>query len=415
MKPKHSLYVRRQQGAVTLIITLLIMIAITIGSFAMVQTSMMETRMTANDQRAKEALQSAQAGIDFVLAHLSATPVDNAALCDSEAWDDEFDTNRIRFQLSFLGPDEDGVNFDADENQAFCNSLDFLFIRQIDVWSRGFSRDEESVRTLSSTVDITPPWDMLFSRAGESPFSGAEGPRPPIVARGNIHFQGAPETALCSLDGASQYYCGNLALPGKQQGQIDGILALAGGNITQQGGAGMRMGGENFESGSTDIAAMSDVEFFEQYVSPDLDFDGFRDSKNAFQYQAGNEIPAGTGRIFVDGDLRLTHQVIGSQNNPVTLVIDGDLDIVGNAVIWGVVYATGDADFSRGTSKIMGSLVVKGNVDMRGNAAVYHHPELAGGGQDPDPELVDASEFWSEYAGVRTSSLRIGSWREVLD
>jgi hypothetical protein len=403
---------RQQKGAVTLIITLLVMIAITIGSLGMVQTSMIETRMTANDQRSREALQAAQAGVDFVLANLVATPVDKTILCqEGDATLAAFD-----FQLSFLGPDEDEINFDIAANRDFCNSLDYLFIRQMDIWSRGYSSDRESVRTLMSTVDILPPWDMLFSRTGDNPFAGDPAARPPIVARGNVHFQGAPETSLCSLDAASATYCQTLATPGNVTGEIpeDEVLVLAGGSITQQAGQGdsMPMGSENFST-DPDLVSMDSDLFFETYVSGGVSKEDFLAQATEYGGQT-TEIPS-TGWLKVDGDLTLTNQVIGTMENPVTLVISGNLEFLGNATIWGIVYVEGDADFSRGTSKIMGSLVVEGDVDMRGNSAVIHNPELAGRGGDPEPELVDPTEFWLEYAGIRSTSLRIGSWREVLN
>jgi hypothetical protein len=431
MKQMTVLARRKARGAVTLIVTLMVMIAITIGSFGMIQTSAFETRMTANEQRAKQAMQAAQAGIDFVLAHVAATSVDSAALCATDSMADP----PPFFQVSFIGPDPGlpggiGINFDAAANAAVCNGLDFLVIRELDIWSRGYSQDRESERTLMSRIDLTSAADLLaFRRGPMPPLPPPGGGGPPIVAKGNIHFQGAPEVSLCSVGGvpADAPSCESLAVPGNQDGFVDGTLALAGGNITQQGGDGMPMGPDNFDTDAS-LQTMSGDDFWTDYAAP-LKADGTPYTKAEFELAATLYTQGGTGKggkggdavipdasfIWVNGDLSLTNQTIGSQENPVTIYVDGSLNFLGNAIIWGKIYVAENATFSRGTSKIMGQILTEGNVDMRGNSSVFGNPTLAGTGADPDVEMVDPNEFWLEYDRVRATTMRIDSWREIIN
>ena len=50
----------RQGGAVTLVITMLILVAVALGVYSMVGTTSIESRMTANDKRGRQAMQAAQ-------------------------------------------------------------------------------------------------------------------------------------------------------------------------------------------------------------------------------------------------------------------------------------------------------------------------------------------------------------------
>jgi hypothetical protein len=223
-----------QRGAVALVITMLVLIAITIGSFAMVQTSTFESRMTANDERNREALHAAQSGIDYVLAHLSGDLGDPnvlASLCSTNTLEQH------DFQLSFEGPfTDEGLNFDPDAHNAACMAVPFEVITTLGVWSRGYSEDRESVRTLVSTLDMTSPWNFLYSRLERFETAGAEGALPPIRTLGDVTGNGTPITGLCELEAGSDYYCWNLDTGGKAQDGtylLDGILVQAAGSLSE--------------------------------------------------------------------------------------------------------------------------------------------------------------------------------------
>jgi hypothetical protein len=389
---------RQQTGAVTLIVTLLIVVAITIGSFAMVHTSTMESRMTANDHRSREALQAAQSGIDYVLAALAAVEIDRDFLCSSTT------LSTHRFQLNFTGPDPASGQLDFANQEPACQSMPFELVTKLSVWSRGYSLDGESMRTLVSTIDLTTPWEFnLTTKFIEGDGSGTA----PVVARGNVHFQGTPEVARC----ATMDSCEDLARPGNQTGVHEGTLVMAGGTVTAQGN--VPMGSEHYDQNNADLAAMSGDQLFSDFASGGLSKEQFRTSEFTHQYtpsQGNNQITTNKNQIWVDGDISLRNGTIGSPDKPVILVVNGDLTLAGNVIIWGVVYAA-SAEFSAGTNKIMGSLITEGSVDMKGNAAVYYNPDLR-----PAPESgVDPDAALAGYSAAREASVRVGSWREVVN
>jgi hypothetical protein len=65
-----------------------------------------------------------------------------------------------------------------------------------------------------------------------------------------------------------------------------------------------------------------------------------------------------SGLIYVDGDQQLTGGTIGSPTSPAILIVNGDFDFGGNAVIYGLVYVVGIMDVA-GTPSIVGSSIVE--------------------------------------------------------
>lgn len=397
MKTYNNGFHRKQTGAVTLLVTLLILIAITVGSFAMVGTSTLESRMSANDRRAKEALQSAQSGIDFVLANLASNDIDLTVLCA----DDTLES--YGFQINFRGP----TPGDFSTRATTCAEQPFALLTKLQVWSQGYSADQESVRTVVSTIDLTSPWEWKY----ETRKVVGGGGTAPIVARGNVHFQGTPEAARCEtmedcVDWANK--------KGNQSGVIDGTLVMAGGNITDQGN--VPMSDVNYKANDGAIAALTADQLFAQYASNGYSFAEFKALSGT--HMLGSSANAETinstkrNQFWVEGDLDLKasgQAQIGSPDKPVILVVKGDFKVTGNVVIWGVVYAE-TADFTTGTVNIMGSMVSENDVEMGGNAAVYYHPDLR-----PAPDDYDPDDAYAGYAGARESSVRLGSWREVIN
>jgi hypothetical protein len=399
----------RQKGAVTLVITLLVMIALTIGSFALIQTGTTEKRMTANDQRSRTAFQAAQSGIDFLLAHLALANVNVEELCRLATWE------ASGFLLSFTGPDGSGdLDFDPATQSAACLATPFRMLQKSDVWSRGFSEDRESVRTLVSTIDLTSQWQWDYD-AGDvtQSFEGAGA----IIAGGTVQMAGNVDTGTCP----TTEQCMELAQPGA--GNRDGnreivpneILISAGGSVNLDGNA-AEFDSTNWLENDPDLQNTNGEILFQEYVASQSDY-AWADI-GAYAADTDNVVTVVPGQrgtttigdaplVYVDGDLTLRNGTIGGPDQSVLIVVNGDVDLAGNVIIWGTVLALGDADFSRGTNKIIGSLITPGNVDMAGNPAVYYNAGAAG-----DP-IINLAQERDPDTPSQIVTLRVGSWREV--
>lgn len=370
----------RQRGAVTLVITMLILVAVALGMYSMVGTTSIESRMTANDKRGRQAMQAAQAGIDYLLAGLQGNALDRTYLC----------SNTTKATHSFV----------LDFGPTPCDEIPFEIITKLDkVRSWGYSPDGDAVRVIESTIDLTSAWNWGMS-AASLPSSGGLAP---VVTRNNVDFQGTPEVANCNLTGSAPL-CSSLATPGNKSGIISGTLVRAGGSIVE--GGNVPMGQENYAANDDTLANMGSEQLFQDFASGGMTQADFK--TKAYTYGQTSGVPnAGNNQlIYVPGDLTFNNGELGSPTKPVILFVDGNLQLKGNVVIWGVVY-TKSTDFSVGTNKIMGSLISEGAVNMKGNASVYYNADLR-----PNPTTIDPATLLANQTG-KTTTVRVGSWREL--
>ncbi|KJK26168.1 hypothetical protein UB46_01215 [Burkholderiaceae bacterium 16] len=80
--------------------------------------------------------------------------------------------------------------------------------------------------------------------------------------------------------------------------------------------------------------------------------------------------------IWVQGNASLPGD-IGTQDHPVVLIVNGDLDMGSNSVINGLVYVTGNIT-GNGSPTIYGALVTAGSANATGNLKVVFDPKVLG-------------------------------------
>ncbi|HRQ59407.1 MAG TPA: hypothetical protein PLN31_18490 [Azoarcus taiwanensis] len=409
----------RQGGAVSLFITVIIVLAIGLLTYTMTNTTTVENRMTSSDLRSKQAFHAAQAGLDFALqqfvngdvetlnASCAEIPVNESNDEDAGGLDDEVEG----------GPEipvSDGEQSQSPSFQLLFGEIDpqcpyealGLQTKAV-IRSIGRSSDGSAVRVLEVTVDLWREWDSNAAPVAE------DAPPPnvvvsAVVARGNAHFIGAPEIAPCQSIEA----CEALASPGKKNvniSNVDSTLVTAGGNITggNTGPPNTRLQDQHKDGNNAAIAGMTGDQFFESIMgSSKTDF-----RSGATEVSAGEALPNLNVNpvVWHEGDLQVNGGTLGSPEKPVTLVVDGNLTLVGNVIIWGVVYTTGD-DFSAGTSKIFGALVAENNITAStGNASVYYNDDLA---TVQAPMLDESGEISTALDNVK-AYYKPDSWREI--
>jgi hypothetical protein len=100
----------------------------------------------------------------------------------------------------------------------------------------------------------------------------------------------------------------------------------------------------------------------------------------------------GTGTWPPSGSKMTT---LGSNENPITLIIDGELDTGGVGAfakvpqVIGLTYITGDWSNS-GNSTFQGSVVVEGSVSNTGNPAIIYDEQLYNGALGNPPGAITA-------------------------
>lgn len=406
----------KQKGAMTLLVVVLILIAMTIGSFGMVSTTRLETSMTLNDQRNREAFQSAQSGIDFFLGHMGSNTINQTALCNPDNWVVNIGNTTEDFLLNFTGPNGGAFDFDPDVQSEECLGLPFEIITRANIWSRGFSADGEAVRTLSSEIDLTTAWNYS-TQAAKEPFVDDPTGAPLVSRRGNVSVGGNSDIGFCATADCKSLVTSdssNSPLVDRDANlithDVNGVLS-----ISRTEGEG-RFADSTF-TGSEDVASLSPDEFFATYVGNGVTKSEFISSTNTQTINGigagasgSSEIDKSRNQIFVNGDIKLTggKQEIGSQENPVIMVVTGDVEISGNATIWGTLYVV-DGNVS-GTFRLMGRLVSENGINLTGNNAIYTDSANRVVPNDSD---FDPDDSLASSDGNRSAFVRIGSWREI--
>jgi formylmethanofuran dehydrogenase subunit C len=80
--------------------------------------------------------------------------------------------------------------------------------------------------------------------------------------------------------------------------------------------------------------------------------------------------------VIVDGDLELNGGDIGTEDQPVILIVDGSLDVKGSPIINGIVFVRGEMLHSAGTPEFNGSLIVSDDFSSVGNLTVTYNSEV---------------------------------------
>lgn len=406
----------RQDGAATLVVAVVLLVAVTLAVLFTASTAIMETRMSANEVRAKQAHAAAQAGIDHAIALVRTAPIpsDLSAIVN--------DQDRYRFR--FCRRPEDLV---ADD-QCSCGT-EGPSGRTAVVYSCGRSDDGSAVQRLSIAV----------SSPGVLPPGGP--PAAPLISRGNANVLTGGATIINyytnltvwtgqSVLGQSNTSTtlirdANAAAPtliddptdandpprqiwtdAPEPGTSPGCNNPPTGYVCTSRGSNF---GPDVIDADTSLSALSDADYFERFfgAEPDAYRDAILPINKTSPYGTLSGL-AGVipGQVFwIDGDVTLDRS-LGTVENPVVLIVDGDLAIGSNHTIHGVVAVTGDASGS-GTPTIRGSLIVGGQSNFGGgggsggaNVKLIYDPNV----------ILRATEDTKGFAGGTIPA----TWRDWL-
>lgn len=435
MNASHQQLPKYQKGAVTLLITVLIMIAMTIGSVGMLSSTRMETNMTLNDQNHREALQAAQAGIDFFTAHMGSSFIYDEkftnSLCEPSNWrvlpsnsdpsTSEETPNSLVFLLNFSGPENGSINFDKETQSETCKSTPHSILTQAPIWVQGFSNDGTSTRILSSLVDLSSAWNHSTpsSIGSTSPGDGSIS-----MCNGDLTFGEDNDVGFCDAND-----CDKIPLQGNQQSNslvnrqgtlfnFSSTAGFAGRNENSPAYAElMNRFGQNIAQGNSPITK---EDCFLDNTGNSISRQDFIATAGKVTQGRGNRVivPPGKSNLIVDGDLRLNAGTqIGTPSSPVTIMVRGNLRANGAAVIYGTVYVVGDDSTNanpnrtiNGTFNIRGRLISETNLTMSGNASVYSNATSQAIASDLDPSTsLDIQDV------NRSANVRIGTWREIFN
>ena len=374
-----------QRGMATLTTALILLVAITLMTFSSARVGVVEQQIAANDYRAKQALHAAQAGLDRAVYESNVLGVGAPTIAGA----DLAYTAVTALAAVGSGPATSyRYAYSLPPGVAAGGSLAL-----ITVTARGFSDDGAASKTLTQYIKLYSPLRKV--------------PDPP-VGTGNAYDSesnsirienGISSIAIQAQDEIDDHnkditYVGNPLVAGA--GKSEGGVILIPGVV-----------------GIVDTTAEREAYFTHAFGTTKADIQSISASVvncggncnsligNTGSTQSGKTITYGTPQspfIWVTGDTTLNSKtVIGSPPKPVVLVVDGTLNLSGDVIIYGFIYAT--RVVARGSTTVFGSLLSEDSLDFGGNVSIFynrHGNRLSGPPPGPD-FYVKAPGTWNDF------------------
>jgi len=383
----------RETGVATLFTAVILMIGATTLAFLAAQVVIDETKVTANDRRTKQAVETALAGIDAGIARFNS----NGAKIDSGiSLSSAPDLAQIGLScdVNTITSTSSAATFSLSEMSTF--GL-YYFGNSLSSGDRCHSADGDDGDILISvgwSDDCSALREISVCMGAVPIFKNGEGPEQPLVASGNISAFGN-STIINRYTNISAWSGGPTGSAGNAFGTYlrpDGIDRAdlepnelksddeTDSTISQQ--VSNKFSGFGLDVVTNDATLLNaDADFFwngffalsrsDLYASISVDrrlpsdLDGIPNSGDEVNFP-----PNGSSGIYwtdTPTENISTGDTYGSYENPAILIFDGDLTITGGEVT-GLIYVTGNLTLV-GNPILRGSVITEGNVDSNGGSA----------------------------------------------
>lgn len=412
---KAKAFTRKQQGAVTLLTALILLISITLVGFVTAKTVLVETQITADNYRTSQATAAASAAMDQAVAYFNAGGLDqhNNATPTTLTADGLVDypsAAPFTLTLTAAGQITTAQFFFTNTAGNRCDpTADGTNMTQALVTARGWSDDNTAVRTITQCVDTFDIFDSgkgprqaFVSKAGVGVFGNAK-----IINRysnSSIWSGGADDVHGASY--GTYLRPSNTDIADYTTAQLNSADETANTQLVSNRDTGNgidvitndpTLG--NKTTSTTDLTNPANNQFFDMF---------FAQTKSAIRQSADNidqlltagASPVGmTGLIWIDGNTSMHNgDVVGSSTAPAILIVNGDFDYTGGT-IYGVLYVTGTLTIT-GNPVVHGSVVSEnGPNNGAGTLTLVYQPW--GGDGTGSPPFIEG-----------TGAIIAGSWKD---
>lgn len=395
----------KQSGAVSFLMAVLLLIGITMITMLTARVILVETKIEANDYRTKQAVSAANSGMDYGVAYFMNGGLDQVDNSDNSAGSDgivDVINNNVFTNVTAQ------VSF--NNNDGTCTAASSM--QSALITATGFSDDGIAQRTISQCVGTIP---LLKDGGPDQPLIS----RSSVAATGNANitnrYSNTTIWAGNEVDIGNSVAMGTYLNDGSITCVFDGTqtdaekAACEDEDPTQDT---EKISSSSLGNGLDVIdddpslailenthcaSSCSSAYFFNNFFNNDID-QMEQIARNIDQYIVGGgnisaDVDGLNGVIFVDGDGALNSNVtVGSRDNPVILIIDGNMSFTGNPIVYGVLYVVGQMD-AGGTITVIGSAVVEGDetlvpagedaVEGNGTLNIVYAPNVSGGSDNP--------------------------------
>lgn len=401
----------RQRGAIALFMTVIILLAVTLTVIFTARTASMEQRMSANEVRAKQAANAAQAGLERAVAYVQGMGNNNV----QQTFTADFAANGMTYRARLWNvdaatpPPACAVNPSLPAFTTGNTGNTPINTRNVLIYACGWS-DDLSARKVA----------MVQIKAG--PSLGYP-PTNPVISRGAALVNGHARVFnlfnnLTVWAGANLSVSGNpgntfVRHPNEEVPSLDLLKSLSDsdGNALLLPGkpatCGNKVGkyvcttdkakvGPDVIDHDLSIADLNDAEFFQNFMGMNK-----ADYKNniatAVYTTSSPDLSQVAGQVvwIEHNDVNLSGTV-GSRANPVVLVVNGDLRISGQFTFYGVIYVDGDL-WATGGPEFYGSVIIRGDLDKGAGTPYFIFDPVAASGANELGRRSVISGTWRDW------------------
>jgi Tfp pilus assembly protein PilX len=350
-----NLYRKKQNGAATFLITIVMLVSITLIVIFAANYSVMEQKISANSTRNLQAYEAAEAGLEFGINYLQKN---SATILASKVG-------------GYVQPYSDS-NTITYSNPIASNYILIL------VSSTGVNNDGTATKVVSQLVEFG---SILFKP-----------PTSPITGKGTVTMTGHDQ--VINMQGNTTIVAGS-------------TVSMSGSAVTQaQGGVSSTSGHINSDISQNNATFVNETtsNFFSSFFGASINT--VKSSANVVYTNLGSYgavlnnqkgvtiwIDQTSGNASISGN-----NTIGTSSQPVLLIVNGNLDITGNTTIYGFIVVLGAATTEiTGSSNITGGILAADNLILTGSSQITYNSSII--------NIVQQSSS-NYYAKVP------GSWRD---
>lgn len=376
----------QQQGMVTLLASVVLVLLATLTVFAVSRNLLLENRMSGNEIRHRQAHEAAAAGLDFAISYVGTTGgADKVAPLDvADTLNVETLGNNSKYAVAFCDPDQNlaAISCPVAPGAVVCTATPVARLSVPRIVACGWSDDNLSRVRMVQDMGVV------------ADLPGDRGLPNPLTAKGAVNVQGSATVtnyftnltvwsggALQSIGNAGKTFVRNPNVPPPAPGTAPpgppnscstsaDYVCLTDKNTT----------GPDVISGDPTLAP--GVNLFENLFGY-TNIQAFVDAKKITPLNGANSADVAKlenlrgETAVIRGPLSQNMNfTIGSRDRPVILVVDGDWTGGGNTTIYArAVYVSGNIDL-QGNKTVYGSTVVNGNVQGTGSLDLIYDPHV---------------------------------------
>ncbi|MCD6048077.1 MAG: hypothetical protein K0S08_1724 [Gammaproteobacteria bacterium] len=329
---------KNQKGVALLVFVFILLLTITWMSIMMAKSGQLAQKISANQYRAQQAFEAAEAGLNFGTVYLAQNKTTIVSDANADGYIDSYSNASItNVTLS------NGSKFTITFSNPTANNFNVIQIKSV-----GTSGDSSASREIRQLVYYTP---LLLN------FSSY-----PVVVRGSIALSGSSQinntTGNVSIQSGGPITISGSAKTVISSGTSSTASSIKS-DISQNTPALVSTGSDTFFSqhfGTSAINVKNSVNHLFQNsnnTSYDSVLNGLTSTSIWIEQTGGTATIGGS-------------TTIGSVSAPVVLIVNGDLRLSGSSKIYGYVYVSGSLQSSN-TATLTGGLAVGGNIADSGN------------------------------------------------